>query len=88
MLVLSRKIGEAVLVGKDVEVFVVNVSRGRVKLGFRAPLATAIRRVEAATPGDVAEGCGVEQPSSAADVDRENLSLTAPLRQFRMVGVA
>ena len=87
MLVLSRKVGETVCVGDDVEVFIVDVSRGRVKLGFRAPLATPIRRAEQLRP--------YQEPAdlSAADLQPVTASLNqrrplpdAPLRQFRVVG--
>lgn len=46
MLVLTRKLGERVRIGDDVEVFVVGVSKGRVKLGFRAPREVVISRSE------------------------------------------
>jgi carbon storage regulator len=46
MLVLSRKLGERVLVGEDVEVVVLEVDGGRVKLGFTAPRYVPIFRAE------------------------------------------
>lgn len=46
MLILSRKPGEAICIGDTVELKVIGVSRGRVKLGFRASLETAIQRAE------------------------------------------
>jgi carbon storage regulator len=46
MLVLSRKPNEAVIVGDDVEVTVLEVSQGRVKLGFEAPRGMRILRAE------------------------------------------
>jgi carbon storage regulator CsrA len=52
MLVLSRKVGEAIRIGNNVELFVVSVARGRVKLGFRAPLSTPIRRAEVSSDRD------------------------------------
>lgn len=51
MLVLTRKQGEAVCIGNDVELFVVGISRGKVKLGFRAPRHVAILRAEAPSRG-------------------------------------
>lgn len=45
MLVLSRTIGETVMIG-DVEVTVVSVARGKVKLGITAPLQVKIMRKE------------------------------------------
>ena len=46
MLVLSRKSGERVLVGEDIEVVVLGVQGGRVKLGFNAPDYLPIQRGE------------------------------------------
>lgn len=46
MLVLSRKPGESVQVGPDVEVFVVEVKGSQVRLGFRCPRQVPIRRTE------------------------------------------
>jgi len=50
MLVLTRKSGETVLIGNNVEVFVLNVSRGRVKLGFQSSRDTRIQRGEVGKP--------------------------------------
>jgi carbon storage regulator len=46
MLVLSRKSGERVLVGEDIEVVVLEAEKGRVKLGFIAPRCLPIVRAE------------------------------------------
>lgn len=46
MLVLSRKVGEQVCIGNDVIVSVVDVYRGRVRLGIKAPQHVQIRRSE------------------------------------------
>jgi carbon storage regulator len=46
MLVLSRKSGERVLVGEDIEVVVLEVNGDRVKLGFAAPRHVPIFRAE------------------------------------------
>ena len=46
MLVLSRKSGERVLVGEDIEVVVLGVEGDRVKLGFTAPRYVPICRAE------------------------------------------
>jgi carbon storage regulator len=46
MLVLSRKSGEAIVVGQDVEVTVLEVRGNRVKLGLRGPSDVAIHREE------------------------------------------
>ncbi len=46
MLVLSRKIGEVVLVGENVRVSVQRIRDGKVSLGFEAPADVAIDREE------------------------------------------
>ena len=46
MLVLSRKPEERVYVGDDIEVVVLEVQGGRVKLGFNAPGYLSIQRGE------------------------------------------
>lgn len=44
MLVLTRKIGEAILIGSDILVEVVEIRGGRVRLGITAPDSVAIAR--------------------------------------------
>ncbi len=46
MLVISRRPGEAVLIGPGVEVTVIDVTTSRVRLGFEAPVEITILRKE------------------------------------------
>ncbi len=46
MLVLSRKAGERVSIGPEIEVTVLGIQKGRVKLGFSGPLEVPIHRGE------------------------------------------
>ncbi len=46
MLVLSRKLGERIVIGDNLVVTVVAVDHGKVRLGFEAPESVAIRREE------------------------------------------
>ena len=46
MLVLSRKSGESINIGGDIEVKVLDICGGRVRLGFSAPLDVNIQRQE------------------------------------------
>ena len=46
MLVLGRKSGESVMLGDDIEVRVLEVRGGHVKLGFDAPRSVSICRSE------------------------------------------
>lgn len=48
MLVLSRKIGERIMIGEGIEVMVTEVKDNRVKLGIVAPHDTRIVRGEIA----------------------------------------
>jgi carbon storage regulator len=46
MLVLSRKKGQGVVIGGEIEVIVLEIRGGRVKLGFRSPKEVPIHRQE------------------------------------------
>ena len=46
MLVLSRKIGEKILIGDSIEVVVVDVRGDKVRLGVQAPAAISVHREE------------------------------------------
>ena len=46
MLVLSRKIGEKIKIGKDTWITVVAIERGKIRLGITAPIEVKIFREE------------------------------------------
>jgi carbon storage regulator len=46
MLVLSRKTGERIRIEPHLEITVLGIQKGRVKLGFTGPPAVSIRRDE------------------------------------------
>ena len=46
MLVLSRKLNQAIMIGDDVRIVVVSVDRDQVKLGIEAPRSIAVHRSE------------------------------------------
>ena len=46
MLVLSRKLGEQVCIGSGIQVTVLAIQKGRVRLGLAAPREFTIRRQE------------------------------------------
>ena len=46
MLTLTRSVGETIRIGDDIEVHVVEVRGGTVRLGFKAPREIAIHREE------------------------------------------
>lgn len=46
MLVLSRKLGEKIHIGDDIVITVVDIDRGKIRIGIDAPRATPIYRHE------------------------------------------
>ncbi len=46
MLVLSRKLGEKIQIGEDICVTVVDIDRGKIRLGIEAPREVPIFRQE------------------------------------------
>ncbi len=46
MLVLSRKIGESLVIGDDITVTVLDVQRGQVRIGIDAPKHVRVDRQE------------------------------------------
>jgi carbon storage regulator len=46
VLVLARKLGEKIFIGEDIVLTVVDIDRGRVRLGIEAPRDVAIFRQE------------------------------------------
>lgn len=46
MLVLSRKVGERILVGSDITITVVRMGQGVVRIGIEAPLEIPVYREE------------------------------------------
>jgi carbon storage regulator CsrA len=55
MLIFSRKVGQRIHIGGGIEVAVLSVRNGRVRLGLAAPRATTIRRREIDLPGPADE---------------------------------
>lgn len=46
MLILTRKVGESIIIGESVEVKVLGMRAGQVKIGIEAPRDLAIHREE------------------------------------------
>ena len=46
MLVLSRKRDEAIVIGTDIEIFIVDIRGDKVRLGINAPKEVAVHRRE------------------------------------------
>jgi carbon storage regulator len=58
MLVLSRKLGEKIFIGENICITVVDIDRGKIRLGIEAPRDVPIFRQELlplkASPGEAA----------------------------------
>jgi carbon storage regulator len=68
MLVLSRKVGEKIVIGDTVVVQVLAVRRGQIRLGISAPPSVSIRREELprhAPAGSAPAAGGLEGLSNA-----------------------
>ncbi len=46
MLNLTRRVGESIIVGHEIEITVVQIERGRVKLGITGPKHISVHRKE------------------------------------------
>jgi len=46
MLVLSRRIGEVVMIGDDIAITLIDIRRGQVRLGIEAPKSVMVNRKE------------------------------------------
>jgi carbon storage regulator len=62
MLVLSRKLGEKIFIGENICITVVDVDRGKIRLGIEAPREVPIFRKELLPP----EGAPVDATKSHA----------------------
>ncbi len=73
MLVLSRKTGESIFIGSDIEIKVISISKDKVKLGFEAPKNIAVIRGELQL---AIMGANIEATRGKIDMDLlKNLSL-------------
>jgi carbon storage regulator len=51
MLVVSRKVGEKVIIGENIVITVVDIDRGKIRLGIEAPRDVPVYRQEIAPNG-------------------------------------
>ncbi|MCG5539495.1 carbon storage regulator [Halorhodospira sp. 9622] len=61
MLVLDRRVGERLLIGEEIELEVIDLKRGRIRLGIEAPEAVAIHRAEVIEQRNAKESSGESQ---------------------------
>lgn len=81
MLILTRRVGENVIVGDDIVISVIEVRGDAVRIGIQAPRALSVHREEvwlelrrvneqAASPSDEAVGAAVQELLSGEDRER------------------
>jgi carbon storage regulator len=68
MLVLSRKVGERILIGDDIRVTIVRIGGGGVRVGIEAPASLNVVREELKQRAGPAE-TPAEQASAAAPAE-------------------
>lgn len=64
LLVLSRKIGERILIGDEIAITVVKVAHGGVRIGVEAPAEMAVVREELASRLEEAERAAAEKAAA------------------------
>ena len=69
MLILQRKAGESLLIGGDIEVSVLSVDAGRVRLAIQAPKSVPILRSELKNAATANQEAAVEGASPLALLD-------------------
>nr|Q31F93.1 RecName: Full=Translational regulator CsrA; AltName: Full=Carbon storage regulator [Hydrogenovibrio crunogenus XCL-2] len=60
MLVLTRRVGETLMIGDDIKLTVVGIKSGQVRLGIDAPKDVQIQREELLLKNDKAENQAAE----------------------------
>lgn len=66
MLILSRRVGESVMIGDDVSITVLRVKGNQVRLGVNAPKSVAVQREE------VSERIKTDVVAAAGQLSGEN----------------
>ena len=61
MLILTRRVGESLMIGQDIEVAVLSVKGNQIRIGIKAPKEVSVLRqelIEAGAPGAAANKPG------------------------------
>lgn len=66
MLILQRKPGESLLIGKDISISIVDVEGGRVRLAISAPAEVPILRSELVAATDANRDSTIEETNPTA----------------------
>ena len=68
MLILTRRIGESVIIGDDVKITVLGVKGSQVRLGIEAPKSVSVHREE------IYERIQQEKAEGSAETSKDTLS--------------
>ena len=74
MLILSRRVGESVMIGDDVSITVLRVKGNQVRLGVNAPKSVAVQREE------ISERIKPDVTAAAGQLSSENPGVEALAR--------
>ncbi|WP_345979483.1 carbon storage regulator CsrA [Sulfurimonas sp. HSL3-2] len=74
MLILSRKVDESIIIGDNIEVKIISIDKGMVKIGIEAPSSVSILRSELLKE--------VENSNKAASVHVDDAVLESFYKKF------
>ena len=74
MLILTRKVGEAVMIGEDIAITVLRVKGNQVRLGVEAPKRVSVQREEIhqRMQNEAAPAAAAELAADGPDLTRAN----------------
>ena len=72
MLVLSRKVGEKLVIDGNITVEVVRIQGNRITLGVVAPVDVKILRSELSSPTELSSPNELSSPTESADKHKQN----------------
>jgi carbon storage regulator len=78
MLVLTRRISEKLIIGENVEITIVRIDGGQVRIGINAPKDVPIRRAELAEFSE-SEKTKARKPAPAAKKSKEDMPMPMPV---------
>jgi carbon storage regulator len=86
MLVMSRREGETILIGDEIEIVIAHIGRSRVKVGIRAPRETLViaREVKLVRDQNLAAakaGAELGLSSILKKIQARSSSFSAPIRR-------
>jgi carbon storage regulator len=87
MLVLSRKLGQTIIINGNVRVTVVSIRGNQIRLGIEAPNSVKIFREELCAPADAAGGSAEPSPALNNKVMRPQHERAAPSRAEPRTGL-